>query len=74
MVSYIAMDPAGPYFTNVDPVVRLDRSDALFVDAIHTNAAPNRFQGNEFSLQNSQHSFESKRYEFILNFYLKNRL
>ncbi|KAG8192465.1 hypothetical protein JTE90_017995 [Oedothorax gibbosus] len=39
------MDPAGPYFTNVDPVVRLDRSDAKFVDAIHTNAAPSRFQG-----------------------------
>ncbi|GFQ89031.1 pancreatic triacylglycerol lipase [Trichonephila clavata] len=40
-----AMDPAGPYFTNVEPIVRLDRADALFVDAIHTNAAPSRFQG-----------------------------
>ncbi|XP_035206598.1 pancreatic triacylglycerol lipase-like isoform X2 [Stegodyphus dumicola] len=40
-----AMDPAGPYFTNVDPIVRLDRADALLVDAIHTNAAATRFQG-----------------------------
>ncbi|GIY08140.1 pancreatic lipase-related protein 3 [Caerostris extrusa] len=40
-----AMDPAGPYFTNVEAIVRLDRADALFVDAIHTNAAPSRFQG-----------------------------
>ncbi|XP_054711665.1 pancreatic triacylglycerol lipase-like [Uloborus diversus] len=40
-----AMDPAGPYFTGVDPVVRLDRKDALLVDAIHTNAAQTRFQG-----------------------------
>ncbi|XP_055940542.1 pancreatic triacylglycerol lipase-like [Argiope bruennichi] len=46
-----AMDPAGPYFSNVEPIVRLDRGDALFVDAIHTNAAPTRFQG--FGLVNS---------------------
>lgn len=39
------MDPAGPYFTSVDPVVRLDRNDALFVDVIHTNMAPLRVLG-----------------------------
>jgi len=32
------MDPAGPYFQDTDPVVRLDKTDALFVDVIHTNA------------------------------------
>ncbi|CAL1538424.1 unnamed protein product [Lymnaea stagnalis] len=31
------IDPAGPYFENTDPVVRLDPSDALFVDIIHSN-------------------------------------
>ena len=33
------MDPAGPYFENTDPIVRLDPSDALYVDAIHTDGA-----------------------------------
>ncbi|XP_070183854.1 pancreatic triacylglycerol lipase-like [Littorina saxatilis] len=33
------MDPAEPYFQNTDKVVRLDPSDALFVDVIHTDAA-----------------------------------
>jgi pancreatic triacylglycerol lipase len=32
------MDPAGPYFENTDPIVRLDPTDADFVDAIHTDA------------------------------------
>lgn len=47
------MDPAGPYFTNVDPIVRLDRNDALLVDAIHTNAAPSRFQGECIAYEKS---------------------
>ncbi|XP_052257603.1 lipase member I-like [Dreissena polymorpha] len=32
------LDPAGPQFEKTDPKVRLDPTDALFVDAIHTNA------------------------------------
>jgi hypothetical protein len=31
------MDPAGPFFEDADPLVRLDPTDADFVDAIHTN-------------------------------------
>ncbi|KFM77874.1 Pancreatic lipase-related protein 1, partial [Stegodyphus mimosarum] len=31
------LDPAGPYFEDTDPRVRLDPSDALFVDVIHTD-------------------------------------
>lgn len=34
------MDPAQPHFSRTDPVVRLDISDAKFVDIIHTNAKP----------------------------------
>ncbi|CAG5122260.1 unnamed protein product [Candidula unifasciata] len=31
------LDPAGPYFENTDKSVRLDPSDALFVDVVHTD-------------------------------------
>lgn len=32
------MDPAQPHFSNTDPLVRLDPTDAIFVDVIHTDA------------------------------------
>jgi len=31
------LDPAGPYFSGTDKVVRLDPTDALFVDVMHTD-------------------------------------
>ncbi|KAL1116715.1 hypothetical protein AAG570_005187 [Ranatra chinensis] len=34
------LDPAEPHFSHTDPVVRLDPTDAIFVDVVHTDAAP----------------------------------
>ena len=34
------LDVAGPYFEDMDPVVRLDTTDADFVDVIHTDTDP----------------------------------
>lgn len=34
------LDPAEPHFSQTDPVVRLDPSDALYVDIIHTDSRP----------------------------------
>ncbi|KAF0027642.1 hypothetical protein F2P81_020383 [Scophthalmus maximus] len=34
------LDPAEPYFQDSDPSVRLDTSDAAFVDVIHTDGLP----------------------------------
>jgi len=39
------LDPMEPYFQDADPAVRLDASDANFVDVIHTDALP-FVQGN----------------------------
>ena len=34
------MDPAGPYFEETDMIVRLDPTDAIFVDVMHTDTDP----------------------------------
>ena len=34
------MDPAQPLFENLNKEVRIDTSDAAFVDVIHSNAKP----------------------------------
>ncbi|KAK6189125.1 hypothetical protein SNE40_005163 [Patella caerulea] len=34
------LDPAGPYFEGTPPMVRLDSTDAVFVDVAHTNTEP----------------------------------
>lgn len=34
------LDPAGPMFTGTHPDVRLDSTDAIFVDAIHSDGGP----------------------------------
>ncbi|VVC98347.1 unnamed protein product [Leptidea sinapis] len=39
------LDPAAPYFSNTVTLVRLDRSDAHYVDIIHSNAMPLYYSG-----------------------------
>ncbi|GBP42006.1 Pancreatic triacylglycerol lipase [Eumeta japonica] len=39
------LDPAAPYFSKTVTIVRLDRSDAKYVDIIHSNAMPLYFGG-----------------------------
>ncbi|KAG8287450.1 pancreatic lipase-related protein 2 [Homalodisca vitripennis] len=34
------LDPAEPHFSKTDPIVRLDPSDAIFVDIIHSDTTP----------------------------------
>jgi hypothetical protein len=43
------LDPAGPLFDSYSEDVRLDPSDAKFVDVIHTDAVPLIDTGNRFS-------------------------
>lgn len=43
------MDPAEPMFLETDSVVRLDQTDAKFVDVIHTDALPFS-SGGEYGL------------------------
>lgn len=45
------MDPAGPYFHDTPNEVRLDPSDANFVDVIHTNAVRLFFELGKFLTQ-----------------------
>jgi len=45
LFSSIGLDPAGPYFENTDSKVRLDSTDALFVDVIHTDGSNNLLLG-----------------------------
>ena len=35
--TFLGLDPAGPLFEGYDPTVRLDKSDADYVDIIHSN-------------------------------------
>ena len=42
---FIGLDPAEPDFENHPEGVRIDPTDALFVDIIHTNGAPIRHGG-----------------------------
>lgn len=37
---FSGMDPAGPLFESYSDDVKLDKSDAKFVDVIHTDAVP----------------------------------
>ena len=41
----LGLDPADPYFQYTDPEVRLDPTDATFVDILHTDGASIRKLG-----------------------------
>lgn len=40
IITLSGLDPAEPHFSKTDPIVRLDPTDADFVDVIHTDAGP----------------------------------
>ena len=37
LLNFSGLDPAGPLFEGYEPSVRLDKSDAAYVDVIHSN-------------------------------------
>jgi Lipase. len=39
-ILFSGLDPADPYFSGTESIVRLDPTDATFVDIVHTDAAP----------------------------------
>lgn len=43
------LDPAGPMFEHLPPSVRLDPTDAQFVDVIHTNIRSGSLRGGSLS-------------------------
>lgn len=49
LLLYLGLDPAGPMFHRTPAEVRLDPSDARFVDVIHTNIGRLLFDFGEFS-------------------------
>lgn len=47
------MDPAGPNFEDMEDIVRVDPSDAYFVDAIHTNGKLSGLLSGSFGIVQS---------------------
>ncbi|NWY03839.1 LIPR3 protein, partial [Nothoprocta ornata] len=47
------LDPAGPFFEGTPPEVRLDPTDASFVDVIHSNAPQFPATGKWFGMANT---------------------
>ena len=43
------LDAAAPLFENYENPVKLDKSDAMFVDVIHTDAEPLHEAGTSFT-------------------------
>uniref|UniRef100_A0A674HM46 Triacylglycerol lipase n=1 Tax=Taeniopygia guttata TaxID=59729 RepID=A0A674HM46_TAEGU len=56
------LDPAGPYFEGTPPMVRLDPTDANFVDVIHSNAA--HFPAADATLFGGCHHSRSHEFYF----------
>lgn len=50
------LDPAGPYFRNTEPALKLDKTDAKYVDSIHTDAETLLELG--FGMSNSDSHFD----------------